>query len=508
MAKIIDLTKTVYELTETYPELIPLMKEMGFAEVTKEGMRHTLGKKMTLPKGAQLKHIPLDQVVQTLVANGFTVVGDMPVTTSPEPAPKSNSSTASPDSPSRIEQLKGYLRRLGDGEDLESVRADFARHFGQVDATEIMQAEQDMLRDGTALEEVQRLCDLHAALFKGAITAEHVAQAKKATDDPVMQQKIILELSKRDSYPQKDYSRKDALAAELGSLPGHPLHTLSRENQVLLDLLAQYRREPNDDLLAQIRELSIHYAKKGDLIYPHLKVQYGITGPSDVMWTVDDEIRDELSALGKEAVHDTGWQARLDDVLHRVEEMVDKEQHILFPNCAVNFTEEDWYGIYQDAKDYENCFGVESAIWEAAEAWKTAADREVVDGTIHLPGGQMTLAQLEALLDTIPLEITFIDAQDLNRYFNDGDGPKVFKRPSMALGRSVYSCHPPKIEPMVRAIIDDFRAGRADSVPVWMNKGGKPFLVTYMAIRDKAGQYLGTAEFVQDMTQIQAHFTR
>ena len=102
------------------------------------------------------------------------------------------------------------------------------------------------------------------------------------------------------------------------------------------------------------------------------------------------------------------------------------------------------------------------------------------------------------------MEITFVDAENINRFFDEG--PKVFKRPLMALNREVFSCHPPKIEPMVRQIIDDFRHGRRDSVEVWMEKEGRTMLVRYMAVRDRAGNYLGTMELVQDMMFAKDHF--
>ena len=259
------------------------------------------------------------------------------------------------------------------------------------------------------------------------------------------------------------------------------------------------------ELLGKIRELSVHYAKKGDLLYPLLKVRYEVSGPSDVMWTVDDEIRDELGALRKAAEHDAVWSERVQAVLKRAEEMIYKEQNILFPICAVNFTEDEWYGIYRDAKDYADCLAVVGETWEEAEKHTVSAPTPV-EGEIVMPGGHMTVEQLTALLNTIPLELTFVDADNINRFFNEG--PKVFKRPGMAIDREVFSCHPPKIEPMVRAIIDDFRAGRRDSVPVWMEKNGKTFLVTYMAVRDRERKYLGTVEVVQDMEFAKAHFQK
>ena len=121
-----------------------------------------------------------------------------------------------------------------------------------------------------------------------------------------------------------------------------------------------------------------------------------------------------------------------------------------------------------------------------------------------MPGGHMTVAQLTAMLNAIPLEISFVDADNINRFFNEGH--KVFKRPLMAIDREVFSCHPPKIEPMVRRIIDSFRDGTRDKVPVWMEKNGRTMLVTYMAVRDRNHAYVGTMELVQDMEFAKDHF--
>lgn len=450
----------------------------------------------------------------------------------------------------RIEKLKFYLKRLGEGESLEAVRKDFAAEFQGVEASEIMKAEEAILAEGTPITEVQKLCDVHSALFHGTT----------------------------------DYSNKHEKSAALSQVKGHPLQTFTRENEALTKLIDRMKellhdtdettgsgslpvdekqadtgKFPVDEKqvdtgnlpqiaaqLLKIREVAVHYAKKGDLLYPHLNARYGIAGPSAVMWTADDEIRDELGALckalqkGREAAEqnatgsfqssqwDVKWLERLQKVLMRAEEMIYKENHILFPNCAVNFTEEDWMGIYRDAKDYADCLGVHGEVWEEAENWlrkekeakKTVfkgtkdgqasegeedrAGSNFSDGVIHMPGGHMTIRQLTALLNTIPLEISFIDAEDRNCYFNEG--PKVFKRAQMALGRSVFTCHPPKVETMVRRIIGEFREGTLDRVPVWMDKGGRTMLVIYMAVRDESGEYMGTMELVQDMEFAKEHF--
>lgn len=388
------------------------------------------------------------------------------------------------------EKIKAYLKRLGAGEKIESVREDFVREFREVDPAEIMQAEQELLKEGTPLEEVQRLCDVHAALFHGTTTEEKIANAEKSVAEAMKEKRMTA-------------------TAELTKIPGHPLHTFTLENDALEEILKKCREaakagQVDASLLEELRQLAIHYAKKGDLLYPHLKVKYGISGPSAVMWTVDDEIRDELTALAKAERRDEEWMKRFEAVLVRIDEMIYKEANILFPNCALNFSTEEWHDIYRDSKDYAECFGVPNGVWDEAENAERAKSGAAIDGEIVMPGGHLTVGQLTAMLNTIPLEISFVDTDNINRFFNEG--PKVFKRPGMAIGREVFSCHPPKIEQRVRRIIEEFRNGTLDQVPVWMNKNGRTMLVTYMAVRDRDNNYLGTLELVQDMEFAKEHF--
>ena len=503
MSKVIDLRKTVFELAEEHAEFVEIMKDLGFSEITKGAMLHSVGRIMTLPRGAKMKDIPMDRIIQAFTEKEFEIVGlDNEV--------------------NRTELIKSYLKRLGDGEALEAVQADFVREFGEVEASEIMKAEQELMKEGTPLEEVQRLCDVHSALFHGSTREERIMNAEKAVSESMTR-------SVQESHAAIHESAANNIenAANLEAIKGHPLYTLTKENEKLVEYIKEIKpavekQEDVSALLAKIRELSVHYAKKGDLLYPHLSVKYDVTGPSQVMWTVDDEIRDELASLEKDTDRGEWWYTRLSNVLTRAEEMIYKEQNILFPICAANFTEDEWYGIYHDSKDYADCLDVTKETWEDAEEkapqgtiytselgekTRSAATKETTSafgGEIVMPGGHMTVEQLTALLNTIPLEITFIDADNINRFFNEG--PKVFKRPGMALDREVFSCHPPKIEPMVRAIIDDFRNNRRDTVPVWMDKNGTTFLVTYMAVRDKQKNYLGTVEVVQDMGFAKEHF--
>ena len=516
MEKKLDLSKSVYDLVKEYPEVIDIMKGLGFSEITNKVMLNSVGKIMTIPKGAKMKGVSMIDIVSAFMKAGFTLEGEMPnlqgdeaasakdasvetaATQVEEPKASQNTETNEEDTVTdseRVEQLKGFLKRLGTGEELGSVREDFASQFKHVEASEIMKAEQGLMREGTPLEEVQQLCDLHSALFHGSTIHEQM-DAEHAKVEAVL-----------------EAQEKSKSVVALVETAGHPLNRLTEENKALDELIEAIRPKVADktatyDDVNTVRQLSVHYAKKGDLLYPKLKVDYAIGGPSMVMWTVDGDIRDQLGDLAKSSQSVDDWYRRFDELLTRAQEMIYKEQNILFPICAENFTTQDWYQIYKDTAQYEEIFGVKRIAWPEADAALATQTRKSSgdDNTIGLIGGTLTVDQLDAMLNTMPMEVTFVDHEDINRYFNDGE--KVFKRPTTAIGRDVFSCHPPKVEPIVRGIIDSFRKGDRDNVAVWLEKQGRPFYVNYMAVRDKNKKYLGTLELVQDMQFAKDHFAR
>ena len=654
MDKILDLDKSVASLVKEYPEVADIMAELGFTEIKNPAMLASVGRIMNLKKGSQMKKIPMEEIVRAFREKGFEITdGGKPfpaesvdsaeeakIAKASEETKIADASEATKAPADRAEALRSLLDRLSEGEDLESVRTDFVRDFKDVDPAEIMRAEQGLMESGMPLSKVQKLCDVHSALFHGETREEKIANAERA---------VQASLKNQAGKEEKNYINKSVEAESLIQIPGHPLSTFTRENEALGQYLENTKErweslveslsgkaggknkvekverlqgaegaqgaqgvqgaqgEPDweallavfSEELAKLRSFTVHYAKKGDLLYPLLKVKYDISGPSQVMWTVDDEIRDTLGELKREltekskgvrALKNTGED--LDDeeeeyirskaeiaesilnsfflknylaVRNRMEEMIYKEENILFPMCALQFQKEEWIQIYFDSKDYETCFSVENVTWKEAEEngntpekWRVVeaagnSEREkdrkeaseeysgdvhnatlpqdagkmledllrrveslegksgnsgesssARDGEIVMPGGHLKKNELIAMLNTLPVEITFVDKDNINRFFNEG--PKVFKRPQMAIDREVFSCHPPKVEPMVRMIIGNFRDGKEDEVPIWMEKGGKPFLVRYMAVRDKEQNYVGTLEAVTDMTEVKEHF--
>lgn len=183
MSKKIDLNWSVYDITKTYPEVIDIMANLGFDEIKKPAMLNSVGRIMTIPKGAKAKGISIPVVIAELIKNGFEITGNMPDISS------MGSKEFQAKETGNTELLKGYLKRLGNGEDLESVKKDFVQNFSDVDASEIMKAEQELIKEGTPITEVQKLCDVHSALFHGLTKEEKIANAEKAVEESLKKKK-------------------------------------------------------------------------------------------------------------------------------------------------------------------------------------------------------------------------------------------------------------------------------------------------------------------------------
>jgi len=257
----------------------------------------------------------------------------------------------------------------------------------------------------------------------------------------------------------------------------------------------------------QLKQLTNHFGKKGDLLYTVLRSNYDVDAPFNVMWGVDDEIRDELHRLCKNPSDDDEWIERMQKVLTREREMIYKENNILFPLCANHFNDDEWQEIRTEIEDYRPCLLSKYPTWAKHTHGHPLYQVTRSEGEIQLSTGKVSVAQLEAMLNTMPYEITFIDKDNINSYFNQQKDEKLFKRPLMALGRNAFDCHPPMVQPMVRRLLDGFQKGDSNSFEIWGEKGGHDVLIRYLAVRDDAGNYLGTMECVQVMDSAKKHYS-
>lgn len=338
--------------------------------------------------------------------------------------------------------------------------------------------------------------------------------------------------------------------------PGHPVWVMQAENAELSDVISQVRAHldatfalaaPSPELAATLADDNAllsqaltHYKRKEELLFPHLEA-HGEADLPKTMWGRDDDIRGFLMMAGSlldgaRTSPTPGNLAsvayQLEDAVRAIEAMAADEENVLIPLALERLDEAEWVQIAEESGEFGYAYigeppayesngptpGIEGAAdvdmaadVDATTNTKVAADADIAagadaatipdDAKIHLSTGEFTLAQLEAIFATIPLDLTFVDADDKTRFFSHGD-TRVFTRPKSCLGRDVYACHPPKSQPMVHKVFEDFRSGERDSYEFWIHRKGRFILIRYFAVRAADGTYLGALETTQDITDI------
>jgi len=115
---------------------------------------------------------------------------------------------------------------------------------------------------------------------------------------------------------------------------------------------------------------------------------------------------------------------------------------------------------------------------------------------------KFSVKTFEAIFDTLPVDLTFVDETDTVRYYSKGDD-RIFRRTPAVIGKKVQDCHPKDSLHKVTQVVDDLKSGRRDVAGFWIDLKGRKIYIRYFAVRDKSGKYLGTLEVTQDITKIQ-----
>jgi len=388
----------------------------------------------------------------------------------------------------RIEILKGVIRRLHDGESPEALKGEFAGLLDEVGATEIAALENELMAEGMPQEEVQRMCDVHAAVLGDRLGGEPGQEA----------------------------------------VPGHPVHTFRLENDRIRELVAAYRalasglaagapvaREAGAEwqrLHAELARVDVHYKRKEYLVFPYLE-KAGIVGPPKVMWGVHDEIREKLAAAGEvlashSELDPDGLSLAAETVLapflDQVEGMTDKEDRILWPMCLAHLTQTDWEGVRAQWDELGEGLARPAGVWLPLMPQLPEKPLQLPpDDAIRLPSGHLTTRQLEGVLNSLPVDLTFVDADGRVAYFSEG-ADRVFARNRAILGRRVEDCHPPKSVHIVEQVVEDLRSGRRQVAEFWIQLQGRFVHIRYFAVRDAAGDFLGVLEVTQDVAPLRA----
>ena len=297
---------------------------------------------------------------------------------------------------------------------------------------------------------------------------------------------------------------------------GHPIDIMQRENDAFVDLLRELNEDVNADKIDKVIDgvkklmsISSHYGKKEELFMP-LLFQHGVTGPSQFMWAVDDDIKLEVRNLNKKLSHETYEELKPNilETAQSVNEMISREEMIFLPLSLRFFTQEEWLKIYRDIPEFGYALITDVPKWEVGENWIAEQDSQFkesfLDGKIQYDTGEITIKQLQGILKLLPVDITFVDVEGyVIFYVNEG---KTFSRPKSILGRSVLLCHPPKVIPVIEKLFEDFKSKKRRRMEVWKYVKDKPVAVKYLAVYDDNDEYIGMVELVEDFTEALKHF--
>lgn len=387
----------------------------------------------------------------------------------------------------RQKVLKELIMELHNGKSVEDIKTRFEELIQGISPTEISEMEQGLIMEGMPVEEIQRLCDVHAAVFKGSIEEIH-----------------------RPQNPEE--------------LPGHPVHTFRQENREIEKLIDErinpnleaFKTSSSSEKLKELNadfnrllEIDKHYLRKENLLFPYME-KYGITAPPKVMWGVDDEIR----ALIKEAKglisNFNGNPGQLADkaseAVNKVSDMIFKEENILFPMVLETLSEDEWQKIAEESDELGYCLIEPKGRWKPTKVNIEEKEQEKGDipsnnGYIKFETGILSPEELNAMLNTLPVDISFVDKDGAVKYFSQAK-ERIFPRTKAIIGRQVQNCHPPASVHIVEKIIEDLKSGKKDHEDFWINMRGQFVYIRYFAVRNEKNEFLGTLEVTQNIKPI------
>jgi PAS domain S-box-containing protein len=381
--------------------------------------------------------------------------------------------------------LKEIVKQLHDGVPPQEVKEKFKQILKDTSSEDIAKIEQELVKEGMPREELQRLCDVHLAVFGEQLEKQ-----------------------------------------ELQTPPGHPISTLMEEHKILtqraerLGILAKMIEEACDvvyvgDVLTEVQgivkdfvDAEKHYLREENVLFPMLE-KHGITEPPAIMWMEHNQIRDIKKRLRSlvenwNAISFYDFKTQLGEVAKPLCSILPshffKENNILFPAALQVVTSEEWEEARKEFDEIGYCCFTPSHVTVALQTEKRKTQTPP-EGLLQFETGSLSKEEAEAILDTLPIDISFIDKDDRVKYFNKAE-KRIFVRTKAVIGRTVQMCHPQESVHIVNRIIEAFRKGEKDSAEFWITLDNRLVHIRYFAVRDKDGKYLGTMEVTQDLTDI------
>lgn len=458
----------------------------------------------------------------------------------------------------RIQVLKDILLRLHHGASPDSVEADFQAHFSDVSPIEVSLMEHELMNGdhGVGFEDVMKLCTVHAKVMAAGVQGKEVPDSQQEGHPVWIFKQENLALQAGLHRIQRLLDALESAESQGQDLDPGLLRGLNRQYQLLDQFQRHYRRK--EELFFPIMEAYGHDAPP--------KVMWGVDDQiRDLFGLAKEALKGLVDQAGDASVAQV--LATYQDFVQEFKDMIFKEEAILIPLLLSLFSEDDWLAIAKDSPEFGYAiiqpdkewvpsrvkFGEQGENGELAGAGLGAESQNegpagtsagsptksvassasdsasnpatsptakpsstsVADSTTSpapnpeadLPfgGGYLSLKEANLILNHLPFEITFIDKNDLFKYFNTSIAieNKLFPRVPSAIGRHVKMCHPPRSLDMVMTLIDDLKHKRRTSESMWFHRSdGRFAYVTYIGVFDDQDQYMGVLEYVHDIAPL------
>ncbi len=393
--------------------------------------------------------------------------------------------------------LKEVIKQLQGGASPQEVKEKFKQALDGVNPEDIAKIEQELVKEGIPREQLPSLCDVHMAVF-----AEQLEKNK------------------------------------LQVPPGHPISILMEEHKILLERLKRLEGLVGEteqacercdmvnvgealkelqDIAKDFRDSDKHFLREENVLFPLLE-KHGITEPPAIMWMEHVKIREKekqfFNFLEKwstlyykytvETMDFQYFKKQIGEVATPLCEIVPshffKENNVLFPTAVKMVTEKEWEEARREFDDIGYCcFTPQQLIGKPyIEGGKVTP---ALEGILRFENGSLSEKEIGAILDSLPIDLTFIDKNDTVRYFNKAE-KRIFLRTKAVIGRKVQLCHPQKSVHIVNRILESFKTGKKDVAEFWIQMNNRLVHIRYFTIREKNGKYLGTLEVTQDLTDI------
>ncbi|RLC56378.1 MAG: DUF438 domain-containing protein, partial [Candidatus Cloacimonadota bacterium] len=257
------------------------------------------------------------------------------------------------------------------------------------------------------------------------------------------------------------------------------------------------------ELTSNLSQYENHLIRKENILFPYLEKIWENYTPLNVMWSLHDDIRRKWKELSQHIKEDGEFTPKIyrdiGELFFLMYGMIFKEELIVYPIAMETVTQDHWQQMQEQSAELG--YSYIEAPTRFSKQKKTDVISTVSDIFWKVETGKLSKNQLELLLNTLPLDITFVDENDEVRYFSR-PGDRFFPRSPAIIGRKVQNCHPPESVHIVEKIIAEFKAGTKKEAKFWIKMKGKFILIKYFAMHDDDGKYRGILEVSQEITEI------